>query len=106
MSSAVRAPSQIDSYKRFIATAATTIYDATGKAQTAGIATNTVFADMGKYSAVTAANGDLPAGIVTADRANLTLRKVRQLPATSASVTGYIYIGDKIPTAQKIAELN
>ena len=106
MSSVVRAPSQVGPYKRFIATAATALYDSTGKSQTTGIATNTIFADMGKYSSVTAANGDLPSGIVTADRPNLTLRKVMQLPTTSAKVTGYIYIGDKIPTAQKIAELN
>jgi hypothetical protein len=101
MSSVVRAPSQVGPFKRYVATAATALYDITGTAQAGvSIASGTVFADMGKTVYLTSGSPPAFTGNV--------LRKVQQLPtATSAARTGYIYIGDAVvPAAQKIAALN
>ena len=95
MSSVHNAYSQVAPFKRYIATASTKLYSSNGTVITGDLAAGKVLMDMGKYSVATDGS---------------TLRKVQVLPINSHqaiySVPTYIYIGDTVPTGQKVASLN
>ena len=91
MSSIHSAFSQVSAYKRFVATATTTLYDADGASLQLSLAAGTVLVDMGKTV-------HAPAGL---------LRKVAVVPTpdTASYGTGYIFLGSSIPAGQKVAAL-
>ncbi len=97
-----RAFSQVAPFKRYVATADSDLYTATGAIIAGDLLAGRVLMDMGKNSIATAPAAGASVGA--------TLRKVKVLPINSHpaiyTVDTYIYIGDTVPTGQKISALN
>jgi hypothetical protein len=101
MSSVVGAYSQVQPFKRWLATANFFLYDKTGAVTTVQANSGVVLKDMGKTQIATATS-------VNAAAVGSVLRKVSVLPtpATVPVLVGYIVLSDTVPTAQKAVALN
>jgi hypothetical protein len=94
--------SQVAPFKRWVASAQFYLYDKTGAVTTVSVPANAVLVDMGKTQFATAAVAPATTGAV--------LRKVALAPANlklgATFGSGYIYLSDAVPSAQKAVALN